>query len=41
MDIIFIIIAAIAGLIIGFLISKTIDNKSATGTLKTAEKKAN
>jgi ribonuclease Y len=40
MDIIFIIIAAIAGLIIGFLISKTIDNKSATGTLKTAEKKA-
>jgi ribonuclease Y len=40
MDIIFIIIAAIVGLIIGFLISKTIDNKSATGTLKTAEKKA-
>jgi len=40
MDIIFIIIAAIVGLIIGFLISKTIDNKSAAGTLKTAEKKA-
>jgi ribonuclease Y len=40
MDIIFIIIAAIAGLIIGFLISKTIDKKSATGTLRTAEKKA-
>jgi len=41
MDITFIIIAAIAGLIIGFLISKTIDSKSATGTLKTAEKEAN
>jgi len=40
MDITFIIIAAIAGLIIGFLISKTIDSKSATGTLKTAEKEA-
>jgi ribonuclease Y len=40
MDITFIIIAAIAGLIIGFLISKTIDSKSATGTLKSAEKEA-
>lgn len=40
MDITFIIIAAIAGLIIGFLISKSIDSKSATGTLKTAEKEA-
>jgi len=41
MEITFIIIAAIAGLIIGFLISKTIDSKSATGTLKSAEKEAN
>ncbi|PKG43006.1 ribonuclease Y [Psychroflexus sp. MES1-P1E] len=40
MDITFIIIAAIAGLIIGFLLSKSIDSKSATGTLKTAEKEA-
>jgi len=41
MEITFIIIAAIAGLIIGFLISKTIDSKSATGTVKSAEKEAN
>jgi ribonuclease Y len=41
MEITFIIIAAIAGLIVGFLISKTIDSKSATGTLKSAEKEAN
>ena len=41
MEITFIIIAAVAGLIIGFLISKTIDSKSATGTLKSAEKEAN
>jgi ribonuclease Y len=40
MEIIFIIIAAIAGLIIGFIISKTIENKSATSTLKSAEKEA-
>ena len=40
MEITFIIIAAIAGLIIGFIISKTIDSKNATGTLKTAEKEA-
>jgi ribonuclease Y len=41
MEITFIIIAAVAGLIIGFLISKTIDSKSATGTVKSAEKEAN
>ena len=40
MEITFIIIAAVAGLVIGFLISKTIDNKSAKGTLQSAEKEA-
>ena len=40
MEITFIIIAAVAGLIIGFIISKSIDSKSAKGTLHNAEKEA-
>jgi ribonuclease Y len=40
MEIVFIIVAAIVGLVIGFFISKSLDSKSAKGTLKTAEKEA-
>lgn len=40
MEIAITIIAAIVGLVIGFLVSKNLDKKSAKGTLKSAEKEA-